>query len=424
MSNQTLQKPSQQRNRSRTAARNGVFRRQTARVEGRRDGKPLIFGWGRHLTRTQKTRIKQLAGLGFLGLVVVAIIFTAVFGVIQQNILIPNQTIVSVNGVAISQDTYRRTLAYNAQDAWNAVQADIKKHTDLQTQIQQGDANAQQEDQVVLSQIQAEEGNYSQSQLTQSTIQQLVEDQLIRQGARTFEDKDHVSASTFEPSTKMIDDKLAAFKKAFPANESYGTFLSRDNLQEADVRAAIAIQLRRGMMQTYLAKKVVSPVQQAHLRHIETGDIQSARQAYNDLLKNGDWNGLAKKISLDTDNKDKGGDMGWVAPWTGDAAIEQWAFAPGRKVNDISPAFKDASGTFQVVQLLGYETRTINETQLKASQDNALAHWLGGQKVLPDAKITTPDNDMLNASRNLPKDPDLNAQLPNFSQAPSATGGP
>lgn len=423
MSNQTLPKTTQQRNRSRAAASNkGNFRRQTARVEGRRDGKPLIFGWGRHLTRAQKTRIQQLSALGFLGLIIVAVVFTLVFGVIQQNILIPNQTIVSVNGVNISQDFYRKVLAYNAQDLWNGMQADIKKHNDLQTAIQQGDTTAQQQDQVLISQIQSEEGNYAQTQITTTTIQQIIEDQLIQKGAKTFEAADHVPASTFEPSKKAIDDKLAAFKKAFPANESYSTFLSRDNLQESDVRAAIAIQLRRTMMQTYMAKKVVSPVQQAHLRHIETGDMKSAQKVHDELVQPGaDWSKLAKTVSLDSNTKDSGGDMGWVAPWTGDAAIENWAFAPGRKVNDISPAFADASGTFEVVQFLGYETRPVDASLLSASQSNALSHWLSGQKVLPGNKVGTPNTDMLSATRNLPKDPDLNATLPNFSQ--QNTGG-
>ena len=312
MSNQTLPKPSQQRNRSRTAASKGTFRRQTARVEGRRDGKPLIFGWGAHLTRAQKMRFQQLTALGFLGLIIVAVVFTLVFGVVQQNIIIPNQTIVKVNGVSITQDFYRKELAFNAQDIWNSMQAEITLHNNLQTSIQQGDATAQQEDQVLISQIQSEEGNYAQAQVTESTIQQIVEDQLIRQGAKTFESADHVPASTFEPTSKNIDDSLAAFKKAFPTNESYSTFLSRDNLQNSDVRTAIAIQLRRTLMQTYLSKKVVSPVQQAHLRHIEVGDLKSAQKAHDEIVKSGDWKGLAKSTSLDSNTKDTGGDMGWV----------------------------------------------------------------------------------------------------------------
>ena len=93
-------------------------------------------------------------------------------------------------------------------------------------------------------------------------------------------------------------------------------------------------------------------------------------------------------------------------------------------MNDISPAFADTNGTFQVVQFLGYEKRAVDASLLSASQSNALAHWLSGQKVLSTNKIGTPDSDMLNATRNLPKDPDLNATLPDFSQqnAAGATG--
>src|SRR5215813_8149842 len=58
MSNQTLQKSlSKRRGRTSTAKGVNVVRRPSTRLEGRRDGKPLIFGWGRHLTRKQKTQI-------------------------------------------------------------------------------------------------------------------------------------------------------------------------------------------------------------------------------------------------------------------------------------------------------------------------------------------------------------------------------
>ncbi len=33
------------------------YHKQTARVEARRDGKPLIFGWGKHLSHKEKVKI-------------------------------------------------------------------------------------------------------------------------------------------------------------------------------------------------------------------------------------------------------------------------------------------------------------------------------------------------------------------------------
>ena len=89
MSNSTAQTPKQRPSQARAPQRTTV-RRQTAHLEGRRDGKPLIFGWGKHLTRAEKTRIQTIAAYSFGGLVLVALIGVFIFAIVQQNVLIPN----------------------------------------------------------------------------------------------------------------------------------------------------------------------------------------------------------------------------------------------------------------------------------------------------------------------------------------------
>src|SRR5262249_25273261 len=184
MSNQTLQKSlSKRRGRTTTAKGVNVVRRPSTRLEGRRDGKPLIFGWGRHLTRKQKTQVQMRAAYTFVGIVSVAVVGVFIFGLLQQNVFIPNQSIVRVNSVDIPQDSYRKQLALNAKDAWNRIQDDLKQYNQLGSK---SDANSATQRQIVQSQFQAEQGNYRQDAITQATIDQLVEDQLIQQGIRRY----------------------------------------------------------------------------------------------------------------------------------------------------------------------------------------------------------------------------------------------
>ncbi|MGE5335310.1 MAG: peptidylprolyl isomerase [Nitrososphaerota archaeon] len=418
MSNETLQKPPRQNARSRASARNAQFKRQTARLEGRRDGKPLVFGWGGHLTKAQKTRYQHAAAYTFFGVVIGAVILTVVLGILNQNVFIPNQTFVTVNGVSYTQDTYRKLLAYEAQSVWNKLQLEIHQQNDLQTKIQQGDQSAVQQNQILASLIQTDESTYQQSAITGSTATLMVEDQLIQQGARRFEQQDHVPAATFTPTKADIDKAVSTFKTSFPANEKYSDFLSKNGMTESDVRTFAQIQLRRDKMEKYLQGLLTSPTRQVHLRHIEVGKPADAQNVLNQLKKTGDWNGLAKKYSLDTDTKDKGGDMGWVAPGTGDAGVEIWWADPARKVNDISGPIHDASGTYDIVQILGFDqSRAVDASKLSDAKSNILAHWLGGEKVRPGYHISTPDNNMVNANRNMPKVPDLNATLPNENQS-------
>src|SRR5262245_26345144 len=188
MSNQTLQKPiSKRRGRSNAAKGDNTVRRPSTRLEGRRDGKPLILGWGRHLTRKQKSQIQARAAYTFLGIVAAAVVGIFIFGVLQQNIFIPNQAIVRVNGVDIPQDAYRKQLAFNAQDAWNRIQNYLKQYHELGNKA---DADSATKRQIAQAQYQAEQGNFQRDTITQATVNQLIEDQLIQQGIGRYFAKD------------------------------------------------------------------------------------------------------------------------------------------------------------------------------------------------------------------------------------------
>src|SRR2546423_1311061 len=69
MNTKTVRRPDQRR-----PGRSKKYVKQTAHVEARRDGKPLIFGWGGHLSRSEKLRIQQRVIWGFAALAVLSII--------------------------------------------------------------------------------------------------------------------------------------------------------------------------------------------------------------------------------------------------------------------------------------------------------------------------------------------------------------
>ena len=391
-------------------------RQRAARTASR-----CIFGWGGHLTRIQKTRIQRRAAYSFFGLIVALILGVFIFGWLQQNVLIPNATIASVNGAKITQETYRKTLAYNAAVLWNHIEDELKQQTALAPKVQAGDAAATNQQNILDSQIQADESNYQQAQITLTTMNDLTEDQLIQHSAQSFEQKDAALKSKLEPSQKAVDTALSAFKKSFPPSTPYSQFLQQNNLTEADVRAAVTLQVRRDLMQTYLASLLVSPTRQAHIRKIEVSSQADGNSVRAKLTaKNADWKTIAKQDSLDANTKTTGGDAGFVAAGLSDAGLELWIFDPARKVNEISPVLKDASGTFDVVQILGFDNKHPVDAKLLAdAKNNALSHFLDGQRVATTNTLTTPNQDMMNATRNLPVFPDLNFQFPAASPTPA-----
>jgi parvulin-like peptidyl-prolyl isomerase len=422
MSNSTAQTPKQRPSQARTPQRTNV-RRQTAHLEGRRDGKPLIFGWGKHLTRAEKTRIQTIAAYSFGGLVLVSLVGVFVFAIIQQNVLIPNSAIVTINDTSISQDTYRKTLAYKAQDEWNTLQKNLAIYYDQGQKIANGDksqdlTNAQN---ALVSQLQGQTQQYKQAGITQDTMDLLVNDQLIQQGAQKIIQQHPDAAKALTVTQADIDKRFDEFKKAFPKGQTYADFLSKNNMTDSDVKAAIALQLRQVTMQNYQSSQITSPARQVHARQIETNDKASAQAALDKIRKDkltatdANWNDLAKTTSVDPNSKDAGGDMGWIAEGSNDAGLELWLFDPARKAGDLSGPIGSAGGTYSVIQFLGAEQKSIDDSQLQGLKTNALNHWLSGQRVATFNKISTPDADAMQASRNLPKTPDLNAQLPDFS---------
>src|SRR5205085_7349511 len=101
--------------RSARSAKSKKYTKQTARVEARRDGKPLIFGWGKHLSHTEKVRIQTRVTwivTGILGLLVVGVI---VWFWLDINIIVPGKAITVVNGHSIPQSQFRKLVAVKSQ---------------------------------------------------------------------------------------------------------------------------------------------------------------------------------------------------------------------------------------------------------------------------------------------------------------------
>ena len=76
MKSQTKPRPDQHP--SSRPAKSKKYVKQTAHLETRLDGKPLIFGWGSHLSRTEKIQIQRRAVWSLTTVIIAAII--AAFG--------------------------------------------------------------------------------------------------------------------------------------------------------------------------------------------------------------------------------------------------------------------------------------------------------------------------------------------------------
>ncbi|GAC1380112.1 MAG: hypothetical protein NVSMB33_05850 [Ktedonobacteraceae bacterium] len=476
MNSQTARRPDNQR--PTRPHRPSKYTKQTARFEGKRDGKPLIFGWGGHLSHNQKVQVQRratwIAAISFLLLIVVVLVGFW----ININVIIPGLPITSVNGHQIPQSLFRKMVAFKAELAQNnlngphglttqsdslrkqvaaqqqSVETTNKQITDLNKQINALPAGPssqrtsleqqltaaktqltteqttlttlnQQYSALSQSTIPQARSNFNQPQVANDSIIWLQDDELIREW---LTNQSNSVQAQVNPTSSAISRAMNDFQANIPKTTSYNAFLSNDGVSNDDMQAMMTIKVRRDNMQTYLASQIVSPTYQVLARTMTIDTLPNAQKILNQLKHGEDFGKLAKAKSADAGTSSKGGDLGWLARGQyaetySAAVVENWMFDPTRKLDEISPILKE-NGAFHIVQILGIDpSRKVDPTILQQLKSNALSNWLDEQHALPTTQLTDINQTMLLDPMNMPPDLPVGAQGSNPSGAPGGIPG-
>lgn len=461
------------------------YAKQTARgIEAKRDGKPLIFGWGKHLSHKEKLKVQRRATWAFTALIVLTLVGVILGTWINNNIIIPGLPITSINGHQIPQSEYRKMVALKTllennklygrnglteknvaltqqdaaqkkiiTDATNTIDSLNKKikalpagpstmRTDLNNQLKAAQkqlADATKADQDLTTQINNltsssstdtsanipfEQQIFTVPQITSDSVTWLQDDELIRE----WEANQSASVQNrIEPSSSQVNNAMNDLRSNVPTSTTYTSLLSQMGVSDDDMRAMMVIKVRRDNMQTYLSSLVVSPAYQVLARSMTIDTQANANKILQQLKSGGDFGKLAAKNSQDPNTKSSGGNLGWLARGQyayseGTGVVDNWLFDPARFINEISPVLKE-NGTFRIVQILGFDpSRTIDAKTLQSLKDNALSNWLLEVKAQSNTMITTPDSNKENDPNNLPPSSILPVSAP--GQSPGGTGVP
>ncbi|GCE26155.1 hypothetical protein KDA_16390 [Dictyobacter alpinus] len=474
MNNQTTRRAEKQQ--PTRSAQTKKYTRQTAHVEARRDGQPLIFGWGGHLTRTEKTQLQRLGIWSFIGLIVLLVIAVFVGYWINLNVIIPNQPIASVDGKSIPQSDYHKLVALQGQLAENqlkgknglraqadnaktqstqqqkavddakktvddltkklkALPANSSQRADLQKQLdtaktKQSDAEKQKATtdgsyNNLTQQATLQESLFTQSQIGTTSAQWLQEDLVI---SKWLNSQSSAIQNKINPSSSAVTKALNDLKANLPKGKSYDKFLSDSNVSDGDIQTMITLKLRRDNTQNYLASQITSPARQVNARAITVATEKDANDILKQLKAGGDFHKLASAKSVDNNTKAKGGELGWLAAGQYmldygsniGATVDNWLMDPARQNNQFSPVLKE-NGTFHVLQFEGSDaSRDIDANKLKQLKDNALKHWIETQKA-KGVKFGDPDSTKLFDASNMPTW--IPASPPSQQGAPGAAPG-
>ena len=466
MTSQTARRPNSPR--PTRSAKAKKYTRQTAHVEARRDGKPLVFGWGGHLSRTEKIRLQRRviwAMTAFIGLLIITVI---VGFWVNLNILIPAQPITTVNGESIPQSNYRKYFALDAQFEANHIYGPTglntqrdklsKQVTDAQTVIDglnkqikalpTGKSTQRTKLQAQLTSAQTNHDNlntqyqtmlqstipnemqlFTQSQYGNDAVGTLQDDVFIRQWLAK---QNSTIAGRVQPSSSAIDQAISSFSANLPKATNYNKFLSDNSLSNNDARAMMAVMLRRINMQSYLSSLIVPPLYQVHARDITLSTLAQAKSILKQLKNNGDFAQIAKAQSVDATTKANGGDLGWLAQGqyaqniasNTSGIVDNWIFDPARTANELSGVITE-NGAYHIIQILQIDhARSVDATTLGTLQRNALTSWLLSQKGKLGLSVISSDQNKLLDPTNIPNTtPSLPSSPPATATPATTTGG-
>ena len=142
---------------------------------------------------------------------------------------------------------------------------------------------------------------------------------------------------------------------------------------EEDLRDLIRNQLLYEAVREAVTADVAKVELHVWARHILVNDDASAQIVLESLAQGKDWAELASTLSLDTSNKDNGGDLGWFAD--GQMVPEFWEAASALEIGQISEPVTTQYG-LHIIQLIGKEDRPLDASTYDNKVTAAFQEWM------------------------------------------------
>jgi hypothetical protein len=332
-----------------------------------------------------------------VGILAAAIVLVLAVGVIQELMLKPSEPVAMVNGVKLPTDDYQDLLTYNRYNQYVNI-------SNLQNSLD--DLNASPEENEFLISFYEQQLGQLQSSialLPQTSLDQLIEDELVRQKA----DTEGLSASLDEAKETIYEDLRLALSPApqepltsteqLPTptpipqkeiDEFYNTILDNMNLSDKSLLKIVQRSLLRGKVQDLLASEVPTTGLVVNLHLISTETEDEALAAEERIDGGEDFAIVAQEVSTDTISAEAGGDLGWVTP-------DQLSGRYGEGVGNASlstavgeMAVVESNGMYYVVLVVDRdENGPLPPEVLTAQQSSALSDWLAERQASPDVEI-------------------------------------
>jgi peptidyl-prolyl cis-trans isomerase D len=147
---------------------------------------------------------------------------------------------------------------------------------------------------------------------------------------------------------------------------------------QEDYRKTIESLILREKLTEVLSKDATREGTQVWARHILVGTQAEAEDILARIKSGEDFYKLASEYSIDTSNKDKGGDLGWFGRNQMVEEFEKAAFA--LSVGEYSEPVSTTYG-FHIIQLLGKQIIPMSDYEWETEKTSYLDTWLSTQQT-------------------------------------------
>jgi len=243
---------------------------------------------------------------------------------------------------------------------------------------------------------------------TRQALEGLIQFQLVLDGARK-------AGVVIQESD--VDARIEQLKQQVAAQgQKYEELLQTRQISEEVIRAQERVRLAVDLVAVKLVpyspdaelRKVLDRRKQefleVHVRHVLVKDKATAETVRRDLVASGDWGAVAKRLSIDTQSKDKAGDIGFTAKG---ATVKQFETAgytlagqgsckgrtSGSCSSPISQPVKTQFG-YHVLQVVGVRLPTLDndlrsklEPTVKDRRQQAVQRWFNDQVKQADVTV-------------------------------------
>jgi hypothetical protein len=166
--------------------------------------------------------------------------------------------------------------------------------------------------------------------------------------------------------------------------ETFKDFEDNIQLSESDLRYVIESSLYRNKVREAIVGDLPHVQEQVWALHILVDTEELAKEILQKLENGEDWGALASANSIDTSNKDKGGDLGWFAKGKMVAEFEDAAFA--LEIGETSQPVQTSYG-FHIIRILGHEDRPVSGSDYESLQQLKFQEWLDELRTSSEIEI-------------------------------------